>query len=61
MPELRDMLEPDVLAGLRSYIGDEAERESLPKAVNVILRDWLTSQGHIPYQELPEGEDDPDG
>ncbi|WP_187272430.1 hypothetical protein [Methylobacterium sp. WL9] len=57
MPEWRDLLTPENLAALERFIAAQEERESVPAAVNGILADWLSGQGYLPVEELPEGED----
>ena len=55
-----DLLFPDVLDGVDAYIDGEHTPSTRPAAINAILRDWLTSEGLIPYQEAPSGKVDPD-
>ena len=55
-----DFLAPDVKTGVEAFIASQHEQDGMAVVVNAIVRDWLTAQGLLPYQELPEGETDPD-
>ncbi|GJD82469.1 hypothetical protein [Methylobacterium haplocladii] len=60
MPTLRDMLTPEVAAGLDRFIAAQEEAPTLPQAVSGILLDWLSGHGLVEVVDVPEGEDDPD-
>ncbi|GEP12816.1 hypothetical protein [Methylobacterium gnaphalii] len=61
MPTMRDMLTPEVLAGMEKWMDGLAPVRSLPQAVDEALADWLTGQGILPSTDEPEGERDQDG
>ncbi|MCE4223375.1 hypothetical protein HCU64_06395 [Methylobacterium sp. C25] len=60
MPDMRDMLTPEILAGMEKWMAGMEPPRTLPQAVNEALGDWLTQMGVLPYVEHPEGETDPD-
>ncbi|GEP11097.1 hypothetical protein [Methylobacterium gnaphalii] len=60
MPTMRDMLTPEVLAGMEKWMDGLVPVRSLPQAVNEALADWLTGQGTLPSSDCSEEERDQD-